>query len=102
MPLPVYFLDNYHRLPGPVKNLEALIIIHLMRHKYDARAPFPSLKTISKKMGLSDTAVRVHVRNLEKKGVLRRELRRSRTSAYHFEGLVTRLEQLIEQDAQNP
>jgi DNA-binding transcriptional MocR family regulator len=99
MPVPVFFLDNYHRLGVPLKNIEVLIILHLMRHKYDARAPFPSLTNIARKMSISDTAVRNHVRSLEVKGYVRREPRKAKSNAYHFDGLLERLEKLTPEES---
>lgn len=94
-PVSVFFLDNYHRLRPPLKNREALLVVHLMRHKYDTRSPFPSVKSLAVKMGISMTAVRSHLRNLELKGYLKREARRATTNVFHLDGLFDRLETLI-------
>jgi hypothetical protein len=71
-PVSDYFLENYHRLDPSITSLEAIFIIHLMRHKWDERPPHPSFVTIAKRMGLNDASVRLHARNLEGKRLLNR------------------------------
>jgi len=95
VPISVFFLDNYHRLPRPLTNREALLVVHLIRHKYDDRAPFPALSLLARKMGVSMTAVRNQMRSLESKGYLRREPRKATSNAYHLDGLFAALERLI-------
>lgn len=103
-PVSSFFLGNYHRLAphGGARGLnstEALLIIHLMDYKWDARAPYPTLTTISEKMGLTVRAVRSAVKRLEDLGYLVREpSRNGGPNRYHLEGLFKALEELQEKD----
>lgn len=74
-PIADFFLENYYRLAPPVSSLEAMFIIHLMRHKWDEKAPHPSFKTIARRMGVSDATTRAYARSLEEKRLLRRMTR---------------------------
>lgn len=93
-PISDFFLDNYHRLSPPISHAEAMFIAHLMRHKWDASAPYPSLKSIAMKMGVSPQAARLYARNLEKKGYLRREMMVGETNRFHLPPLFQALEAL--------
>jgi hypothetical protein len=95
-PISDFFLDNYHRLG--IKHAEAMLIIHLMRHKWDASAPYPGFKSIARKMKISPEATRVHARSLEAKGFLRREKKVGETNRFHLQGLFTELEKLMAAD----
>jgi hypothetical protein len=64
-PISDFFLDNYCKLSPAIKGPEVLLIIHLMRHKWDENAPFPAFKTLAKRMGISPAAVRSHARSLD-------------------------------------
>jgi len=94
-PISVLFLDNYSSLPVPLKSTEAMLVIHLIRHKMDARAPFPSLAHLALKMGLKVSAVRSRMRALEAKGYIVRESRVARSNIYRLDGLFEALEALI-------
>ncbi len=87
------FLDNYAELgitPG-----EAMLIVHLMRHKWDKNAPYPGFETLGRQMGITPTSVRNHVRSLEKKKLLVREMRVSQTNKFHLTPLFERLEKHV-------
>lgn len=100
-----FFLANYHRLheghePKPLYPTEVLVIIHLIDHKWDARAPFPTVGLLAKRMSLSERAVRDATRSLEQRGLLRRESAvYSGPNRYHLEPLFERLEAMMEADA---
>lgn len=93
-PVADFFLDNYHRLNPPISNPEAMLVIHLLRHKWDASPPFPGLATMARRMGISVTAVRSHARSLEKKGFLQRHAQAGTTNRFHLEPLFDALESL--------
>jgi len=104
-PIPLYFLEAYHRLghkPGDSPNpgtkgltsTEALVVIHLASYRWTADAPYPSLKSIAERMGLSQRAVRKAVTRLEDLGYLRREERSGFANRYHFDGLIRVLEEM--------
>ncbi len=97
-PIVDFFLDNYHRLPRPLKYAEAMFVIHLMQYKWDAGAPFPSLSTIARKMGISAQAARSYARSLERKEYLFREMQIGETNRFHLKKLFDALERLASQD----
>jgi hypothetical protein len=96
-PISDYFLKNYHRLK--ITHIEAMVIVHLMSFKWDSAAPFPSLKTVARRMGISDTAVRNHIRSLCKKEMLQRQSFQGTTNRFYLEPLFQNLEQLMDADA---
>ncbi len=93
-PVSDYFLDNYTRLTPALTNNEALLVIHLMRHKWDAAMPFPGFKTLARRMGITDTSARNHARSLERKGYLKREKRVGTTNLFDLTPLFKALELL--------
>ena len=93
-PVSDLFLKNYHRLSPPITNSEAMLVIHLMLHKWDSDAPYPGFKTLAKRMGMSMTAARGHARKLEIKRYLRRERQVGTTNRFHLEPLFEALEKL--------
>ena len=70
-----------------------MFIVHLMQHKWNDAAPFPSMGRIAKRMGISPTAARSLARSLEKKGYLHREGQPGRTNLYHLRKLFRALEE---------
>lgn len=95
-PIAHAFLDCYRRLPKPLTTTEAMVVIMLMRFKWDARNPFPSLKRLARMMGLGDTSIRNHVRSLEKKGYLDRIYRTGRSNAFDLSPLFEAIESTME------
>jgi len=93
-PVSDYFLDNYSKLTPPITNIEALLIIHLMRHKWDEAPPFPGFKTLARRMGVTDTSVRNHARSLEQKGYINRQKRIGTTNNFDIIPLFVALEKL--------
>lgn len=93
-PVSDYFLDSYTRLTPPLTNAEAMLIIHLMRHKWDEAMPFPGFNTLARRMGVTATSVRNHARSLELKGFLRRLKRIGTTNHFDLVPLFQALEKL--------
>lgn len=93
-PISDFFLEHYSDLDPALTTVEAMLVIQLMRHKWDSGLPYPAFKTLSKRMGLSDTAVRGHARRLEKKGYLRRVPRQGYPSQFDLQPLFEALERL--------
>lgn len=93
-PVSDFFLDNFHRLAPPMTHGEAMLVVLLMRHKWDDAPPFPGFKSISKRMGISITAARQLARRLEKKGYLFREKQVGATNRFHLQPLFRALEAL--------
>jgi DNA-binding MarR family transcriptional regulator len=95
-PICDYFLKNCRRLK--VSPTEAMVIIQLMSFKWDAKAPFPSLKTIANRMGITATSVRSHIRNLEKRELLLRRMMVGTTNRFFLEPLFQKLEAMMDED----
>jgi DNA-binding GntR family transcriptional regulator len=93
-PVADFFLDSYAKLDPPLTNAEAMLIIHLIRHKWDAAPPFPGFATLAKRMGISPTAARAHARSLENKGYLVRQMRVGTTNKFDLSKLFTALERM--------
>lgn len=93
-PVSDFFLDHYARLDPPITNAEAILVIHLIRHKWDDAPPFPGFTTLAKRMGISTTAARGHARSLERKGYLHRQMRIGTTNKFDLTKLFTALEKL--------
>ena len=84
--IPTVFLDNYAKLG--LSHGEALTVIHCWRYKWDARHPYPSVKTLAEKMGVSRRQVRYYLASLKKKGFLVVIDRRPQTNLFIFNGLL--------------
>lgn len=103
-PVSSYFLNNYHRLkPNPaaraLNSTEAMVIIHLVDHKWDDRAPFPTVRTLATRMSLSVRGVRNALQTLESNGYVRREASATGgPNRYHLQGLFEALERLMATD----
>ena len=97
-PISTYFIDNYHRLNPRLSSLEAMLIIQLIRHKWDERDPHPTFTTLAKRMGISATATRNHARSLEKKGYLRRIPTQGSSNHFDLKPLFAALERLLASD----
>jgi len=98
-PVSDFFLKNYHRLSPPITNSEAMLIIHLMLHKWDAEAPYPSFRTLAERMGMTVTAARGHARHLDSKGYMHRQKQVGKTNRFFLEPLFEALERLCAADA---
>lgn len=74
---------------------EMAVIINLATFWWDTNAPYPALKTLAERIGVSTRAVRSTLEKLEAMGYLRREFSKTGgPSKYHMEGLVTALNDL--------
>jgi hypothetical protein len=91
-PVSDFFLDHYARLDPPITNAEAILVIHLIRHKWDDAPPFPGFTTLARRMGISATAARAHARSLEAKGYLARQMRVGTTNKFDLTKLFAALE----------
>lgn len=98
-PVADFFLDSYTRLDPPLSTSEAMLVIHLMRHKWDKEMPFPGFKSLARRMGITATSVRNHARSLEQKGYLRRHVQVGTTNRFDLEPLFRALEELLAQES---
>ncbi len=94
-PVSDFFLENYHRLRPPLTTSEAMLVIHLLKHKWDERPPFPAYKTLAKRMGISITAVRNHARKLDEgKHYVKRMRQYAKPNKFDLTPLFDALEKL--------
>jgi hypothetical protein len=98
-PVSDFFLDHFHRLNPPITHGEAMLVVLLMRHKWDDAPPFPGFKSLSKRLGMSITAARQLARRLETKGFLIREQQKGETNRFHLQPLFQALEALMKKDS---
>ena len=95
--VPNFFLRNYHRLK--VTPTEAMLLVHVFSYRWDRRAPFPSVPTLARQMGLSPTQVRRHLRSLEDKELIVRDRVSGGPSKLRVGALIARLVRLEAEDA---
>ena len=101
VPVSSFFLANYHRIPhegGGLNSAEAMLIIQILDHKWDHRAPFPSLGTLAERMGISKRQVRNIIKSLEDLGLVKRvQTTKWSANRFHFDGLYEVLERLMDE-----
>jgi len=95
--VPTSFLRHYAELG--ISSTEAMLVIHIMARKWDARLPFPAVKTLANEMGLSASQVRARLSKLEKRGVIVRITRKGRSNRYDPTPLIKKLEAAISEYA---
>lgn len=77
--------------PHGLNPAESLFIINLLYHKWDAKKPYPSYKTIAGRMGVSIQYTRDIARRLERKGLILREVRVGRPNRFDLQPLFDAL-----------
>jgi hypothetical protein len=99
-PVANFFLMNYHRLNPGLTSAEAMVLIHLFSYKWDEEMPYPGSKALALRMDISVTAVRGHLRVLEKrKKCLVRHKQLGTTNRYDLAPLLEKLETMLDADA---
>jgi transposase len=84
--LPNLLLDNYCHMG--ITALEAMFIIHLLEYMFTLKSPYPSYKTIGKKMGKSRNTIQYYARSLENKGWIVRRKRIGRQNAISLDRII--------------
>lgn len=92
--VPNCFLSNYSKLEPAMTGDEALLVVHLLRYKWDGRHPYPSNGTLAGEIGISERTVRRLTASLEKKGYLRRVYRNNSSNEFDLEPLLEILQRL--------
>ena len=88
-PVAYVFLKKYHKLK--ITSSEAMLLIHLVSHKWDSNLPFPATSTLAERMGITETAVRNNIRSLEKKKLLKRLPQKGKTNLFDLSLLFKKL-----------
>jgi hypothetical protein len=90
--VPDSFLRNYANLkPYGLTAGETLFVLQLMAFKWSSQAPFPSYKTLAKRMGITDKQARRYAQALEGKGYLRRTARIGGSNSFDLTALFEAL-----------
>lgn len=77
-----------------VTNGELIVLIGLMQHMWTEKPPYPAVSTLARQSGMASKTVRNHIRNLEKKSLIKRVYRKSSTNIYDFDPLKKKLNKL--------
>lgn len=94
-PISDAFLRLYRRLDPPISTPEAMWIIQVMTWKLDRRMPWPSLRTIATRMGITRGRAQALARSLEHSGYIRRIAHPYETNAYDLMPLFRALEEQL-------
>lgn len=73
---------------------QAMLIIQLISYKRDIRMPFPAIKTLAARLGVSDTTVRNNLDALARKKLIVKHLHRGFPTYYDLQPLFKQLENL--------
>jgi DNA-binding IclR family transcriptional regulator len=73
-----------------------MFILHLMSFKWSEQAPYPSYKTLAKRMGVTDKMVRRYAAGLEDKGYLKREGWIGSTNTFDLTPLFALLDDVVQ------
>lgn len=100
--VPDAFLRNYAKLQpyGGLTVSEAMFVLQLMAFKWTGNAPFPSYKTLARRMGVTDKMVRRYAANLEAKGYLKRRAQIGSTNTFDLKPLFAAVQKALEQERQ--
>ena len=92
VPVPVTFLKSYASLePFAMTSAEAMLVLQLMAHKWDADDPYPGYKSLAKRLGKTEGYARTLARNLEGKKLLARIVRTGTTNRFNLRPLFDKL-----------
>jgi DNA-binding transcriptional ArsR family regulator len=92
-PVPSVFLDHYWKMK--VTPTEAMVVVHLLSYKWTPKHPYPRLRVIADKMGLTPTTVRSYLRSLEKKNLVKRIPRSGQSNEFDLNPLFAKLEEIV-------
>ena len=88
--IPNTLIKNQSKLR--ITDPEMVVIVSLLSFKWSRQMPYPSVATLSSFTGKTAGAVRGNLRNLEKKGLIKRVYRESQTNKYDLSPLVKALD----------
>lgn len=85
-PIPNTLIKNQAKLK--ITDAELVVIVSLASFKWDRQMPYPSVATLCSFTGKTSGAVRNNLRNLEKKGFIKRVYRENQTNKYDLSPLI--------------
>ena len=96
--VPDAFLRNYANLQsyGGLTVGEAMFVLQLMAFKWTGEDPFPSYKTLARRMGVTDKMVRRYAAKLEGKGYLKRRAQIGGTNTFDLKPLFAAVRKALE------
>lgn len=83
-----------------INPLQMNVLIQLLDYWHEpSRKPFPTKKELANRIGVTDKTIQNTMRDLEKAGLIRREMRRTaagdwNSNIYHLDGLVAKVQAL--------
>jgi hypothetical protein len=90
--VPAIFLKGYASFkPWGMNSMEAMLVLQLMVHKWDAKDPYPSYNTLAKRLGKTEGYARSLARSLQGKGLLTRVIRTGTTNRFNLRPLFDKL-----------
>ena len=89
--VPQRFLSSYAQLKPEISSGEALLVLHLMSHKWGKEHPYPGYDKLAKLMGIKVKMVRLHAKRLQDKGYLMRRFRKGKTNEFDLTNLFSKL-----------
>ena len=98
--VPVTFLKNYASFkPFAMTSMEAMLVLQLMVHKWDADDPYPGYKSLAKRLGRTEGYARTLARDLEGKKLLTRVVRTGTTNRFNLRPLFDKLKEHLAAEA---
>lgn len=96
-PIVNVFLKGYVRLG--LNSSEAMLITHLMSFKWDQNNPYPRMRLLAERMGMTARSVRSIIKKLEDKKLLtRKQLPNERANRYELFDLFRALERQMDEN----
>lgn len=97
--VPDAFLRCYGRLKAyGLTTAEAMFVLQLMSYKWTEEAPFPSYKTLARRMGVTSKMVQRYAQNLEGKGYLTRQARIGSSNRFEMQPLFDAVDQAVHEE----
>ena len=96
--IPSILIQGQRRLG--INSTQMNIIIQLLDYWHEpSRKPFPTKKDLSLRIGVTSKTIQNNIRELEKAGLVRREMRKTasgdwNSNIYHLDGLVEKVKKL--------
>lgn len=97
-PIAQVFLSAYAQKPLGLSTTEAMLVIQLISFKWTAEAPFPRVRVLAQRLGVTTRAVSMQLKRLEERGFVAR-IHRDRRYRFDMTGLFKALENWMENNS---
>jgi predicted transcriptional regulator len=88
--IPNVLLENAHVLG--ITPSELVVLINIESHRWGTRLPYPSVQRLAKRTGMSERHITRLITSLERKKLIWRQRRKSKTNEYDISPLITKLD----------